>query len=305
MVDQAHGLRGVQELERKIVELIEKRAGCPQPPSVGGEIGAFLASLISRRSKPSVAYLGPEKSFTWEAASTYMPEARLVAARTISEVFQMVEEGGADLGVVPFMNSLEGPVGETVDSLAVRRSYITAVLEMKIVLCFAKKGTPKVVYSHPHAIAQARRFLASLGAQIAYTNSTAEAVKAFESCQDCGVVASPRALQGFEALCGVEDAESYTRFAVISRAEPKGGRYAALIFAVPNTPGSLHKSLAPIAESGINMTLIYSRPTRLSPWDYFFLAELEVGDGLAELVEALRPRTTMLKVVGRYDVVRL
>ncbi len=252
-----------------------------------------------------MAYLGPEKSFTWEAASAYMPGARLVAARTISEVFQMVEDGAVNLGVVPFMNSLEGPVGETVDSLATRTAYIIAVLEMRVALCFAKKGVPRVVYSHPHAIAQARRFLSSLGAQVVYTNSTAEAVKAFENCQDCGVIASPRALQGLDAICGVEDAESYTRFAVISREGLGKGRYVALIFAVPNTPGSLHKALAPIAERGINMTLIYSRPTRLSPWDYFFLAELEAGDDLAGLIEALRSMTTMLKVVGAYDVVKL
>lgn len=254
-----------------------------------------------------MAYLGPEKSFTWEAASSYMPEASLVAARTIGEVFAMVENGSADLGVVPFMNSLEGPVGETVDSLATRAVRISAVLEMRIVLCLARKGTPRVVYSHPHAIAQARRLLSSLGAQVVYTNSTAEAVKALETCDDCGALASPRALEGFEAQCGVEDAESYTRFAVISTGEGGGGggRYAALIFAVPNTPGSLHRALEPIAAAGVNMSLIYSRPTRLSPWDYFFLVELEVGDGLDGLVAALRGRTTLLKVVGRYDVVRL
>ncbi|WP_420804566.1 prephenate dehydratase [Thermoproteus uzoniensis] len=292
-------------MERRIQELVELRASCPEPPSIGGELGAFLASLISRRHKPVVAYLGPEKSFTWEAASSYMPGASLVPARTIGEVFAMVEGGSADLGVVPFMNSLEGPVGETVDSLATRNVRISAVLEMRIVLCFAKRGTPRVVYSHPHAIAQARRLLSSLGAQVVYTNSTAEAVKAFETCTDCGVLASPRALVGFEAQCGVEDAESYTRFAVISPAGSGGGRYAALIFAVPNTPGSLYRALEPIAAAGVNMSLIYSRPTRLSPWDYFFLVELEVGDGLDGLVSALRGRTTLLKVVGRYDVVRL
>jgi prephenate dehydratase len=252
-----------------------------------------------------VAYLGPEKSFTWEAAARYMPEAELIAARGIAEVFDAVESGSAQLGVVPFMNSLEGSVGETVDLLATRDLYISAVLEMRITLCFAAKGTPRVVYSHPHAIAQARRFLSSLGAQVVYTSSTAEAVQRLDECQDCGAIASPKALEGRQALCGVEDRESYTRFAVITREKPQGGRLAALIFAVPNTPGSLYSALEPIAKAKVNMTLIYSRPTRLSPWDYYFLAELEVGDGLGPLLEELRGRTTLLKVVGRYSVVRL
>lgn len=300
-----YGLRGVHDLELKIAELIEERASCPQPPRVGGDLGRFLAELISRRSKPTVAYLGPEKSFTWEAAAAYLPGARLAPLRAISEVFDAVESGAADLGVVPFINSLEGPVGETVDSLATRSLSISAVLELKIVLCFAARGTPKVIYSHPYAIAQARRLVASLGAQIVYTNSTAEAVEVFKSCENCGVIASPRALEGFEAKCGVQDADSFTRFAVVSREAPKAGSYAALIFAVPNVPGALYKALEPIAQAGVNMTLIYSRPTRLSPWDYFFLVELQIRDGLGELVERLRPRTTLLKVVGRYEIVRI
>jgi prephenate dehydratase len=53
------------------------------------------------------------------------------------------------------------------------------------------------------------------------------------------------------------------------------------------------------------MTLIYSRPTKLSPWDYFFLVEVETGPGLESALEELRSRTTMLKVVGRYNVIAL
>lgn len=306
MVDfPLHGLRGVRGLELEIARLVEARASCPEPPSIGGEVGLFLAQLISKRTKPGIAYLGPELSFTWEAAARYMPGALLIPMRTIGEVFNAVASGHAAYGVVPFMNSLEGPVGETIDSLALGDVKAAAVLEMKITLCFAARGAPRVVYSHPHAIAQARRFLAALGAQVVYTSSTAEAVKRLDECVDCGVIASPKALEGRQAVCGVEDSESYTRFAVLAKGEPSKGSKAALIFAVPNTPGALYSALEPVAKAGVNMSLIYSRPTRLSPWDYYFLVELEAGDGVGPLLEELKRRTTMLKVVGRYDVVKI
>ncbi|WP_374189591.1 ACT domain-containing protein [Pyrobaculum aerophilum] len=108
-----------------------------------------------------------------------------------------------------------------------------------------------------------------------------------------------------EKICGVEDGESYTRFAVISRAGRESGERAVLIFAVPNVAGALYKALGPIANRGINMTLIYSRPTRLSPWDYYFVVEVEAGEGLDDAVEEMKRYTTMLKVAGRYNVIRI
>jgi prephenate dehydratase (EC 4.2.1.51) len=78
-----------------------------------------------------------------------------------------------------------------------------------------------------------------------------------------------------------------------------------LIFAVPNVAGALYKALAPFAEKGINMTLIYSRPTKLSPWDYFFLVEVETGPKLDLALEEMRSHTTLLKVSGRYGIITL
>jgi prephenate dehydratase len=265
-----------------------------------------IASEVSRLHKPAVAYLGPERSFTWEAAVAMFPHGVHVPSRTITDVFKAVDRGTADYGVVPFINSLEGPVGETVDALATHGVGIASMGELRVTLCIAKRGVPRVVYTHPHAAAQSKRALAALGAEVVYTSSTSEAVKEFEKCpSDCAVLASPRALERYEKTCGVEDGESYTRFAVLSRRGGAAGARAALIFAVPNVAGALYKALAPLAERGINMTLIYSRPTKLSPWDYFFLVEVETGPGLEPALEELRSRTTMLKVVGRYNVIAL
>lgn len=286
---------------------MRERAKYNVPPLIDGALAPVIAREVSRKSKPVVAYLGPERSFTWEAAAAAFPHSERVPCASITDVFREVERGAADYGVVPFINSLEGPVGETVDALAVYSARIIAMYEIRIVLCMARKGTPRVVYTHPHAAAQARRVLSTLGAEVVYTPSTSKAVEEFERCgEGCAVIASPRALERYaDKVCGVEDGESYTRFAVLSSRAEGAGERVALVFAVPNVAGALYRALGPIARRGINMTLIYSRPTRLSPWDYFFLAELESSEGLDGAVREMAEYTTMLKVVGRYNIIRL
>lgn len=190
---------------------------------INGPLASVIALEVSRHTNPIVAYLGPEGSFTWEAAAALFPHAQLTSYKSITDVFREVERGAVDYGVVPFINSLEGPVGETVDALATHDVKIVSMGEMRITLCLAKKGTPRVVYTHPHAASQARKILQILEAEVVYTSSTSQAVLEFEKCENCGVIASPRALEKFSKTCGVEDRESYTRFAILSKEAPGAG----------------------------------------------------------------------------------
>ncbi len=252
-----------------------------------------------------VGFLGPERSFTWEAALRAVG-GDLVAMDSVSRIFDAVETSEVELGVVPYINSLEGPVGEVIDNLAMKSPVIVRVVEMKITLCLAARGEPRIIYTHPHAAGQARRRISELGAQVIYTRSTSEAVEIFKKgCMDCGVIASQKALEEIhEKICGVEDGESRTRFAVISRnhSHVRGSStHTAIIFTVPNKPGSLYRALAPIARESINMSFIYSRPTRLSPWQYFFLAELECSQ-CGAAVDKMKKYTTSLKIVGKYSI---
>ncbi|MEM1663583.1 MAG: prephenate dehydratase [Pyrobaculum sp.] len=296
---------GVYQLEEKIYQLLRDRIRHKAPPLINGPLASVIALEVSRHTNPIVAYLGPEGSFTWEAAAALFPHAQLTSYKSITDVFREVERGAVDYGVVPFINSLEGPVGETVDALATHDVKIVSMGEMRITLCLAKKGTPRVVYTHPHAASQARKILQILEAEVVYTSSTSQAVLEFEKCENCGVIASPRALEKFSKTCGVEDRESYTRFAILSKEAPGGGGRVSIIFAVPNVAGALYKALGPVATRGINMTLIYSRPTRLSPWDYFFLVEVEYVDVLEEALREMSLYTTMLKTVGRYNIIQI
>lgn len=263
-----------------------------------------MVSIISAASRLRIGFLGPEKSFTWEAAKRSL-DGVLTPIDTITGIFEALERGYIDIGVVPYINSLEGPVGEVIDNLAMRSPVISRVIEMRIELCLASRGIPKIIYTHPHAAGQARRKIMELGAQVMYTRSTSEAVEIFmRGCTDCGVIASPKALEDVEEkICGIEDSESRTRFAVISREIGRGHRYThtAIIFTVPNKPGALYRALEPIARESINMSFIYSRPTRLSPWQYFFLAELECSE-CDYAIEDMRRHTTTIKIAGRYSI---
>ena len=218
--------------------------------------------------------------------------------------------GEADVAVVPLANSLEGPVGETVDALAIRGGYIGLMAEYRITLCLASNvENPRRLVTHPHAAAQARKLIAAMGLEVVYAPSTAAAAEEARRCGDCAALVSPAAAAGFRHVrCGVEDAESYTRFVTIVRSPGREGTHTSAIFTVPNRPGALYEALRPFAERGVNLSFIYSRPTRLSPWQYFFVLEAECGlqdRACSEAFEELGRRAATFRALGSYQIIRL
>ncbi|PCN50295.1 prephenate dehydratase [Candidatus Geothermarchaeota archaeon ex4572_27] len=264
-----------------------------------------------------VAFLGPRGSFSEEAAlKAFLSEgATFKPVSTIRGVFEVVERGAADYGVVPIENSLEGSVGETIDLLAETELKVCGEVEVRVSLSLiAGPGTRledvHTVLSHPHALGQCRSFLRAVlrGVKVRACSSTAEAVRRAVRSRGVAAIGSrlAAAMYGGEVLVeGVEDLkDNYTRFLVIGRegVERGVGRKTSLIFRLPNTPGSLHRALSPFAARGINLTCITSRPIRGRPWEYMFYVELEGGgDGRCE--EALRELegvALQVKVLGSY-----
>lgn len=138
---------------------LAKRLPTPGPRAVrsitspGPVVGPRWGAIVR------VAFLGPEHSFTHMAAEGLFPGAEYIACRSITEVFRAVEGYEADYGVVPVENSLEGPVGETLDNLASTMLHVYAALEARISLVLAgRRGAPRL-YGHPHALREAARSL--------------------------------------------------------------------------------------------------------------------------------------------------
>ena len=281
---------------------------------------AFRAAMgLCKRAyrELEVAFLGPRGSFSEEAAlKAFLGEgAKLRPISTIRGVFEVVERGSADYGVVPIENSLEGGVGETLDLLAETELKVCGEVEVRVSLnLIAKPGTRleevHTLLSHPHALGQCRSFLRATlrGVRVRTCSSTAEAVKRAVSSQGVAAIGSALAalIHGGEVLMkGVEDfKDNYTRFLVVGRerVERGVGCKTSVVFKLPNTPGALHRALSPFASRSINLTCIMSRPTRRRPWEYMFYLDFE-GGGDERCVEALKEleeRALQVKVLGSY-----
>jgi prephenate dehydratase len=232
-----------------------------------------------------IYYLGPEGSFSHEAAS--LINGKLIGEVTISSVFKRVSENRNSLGVIPIENSLEGPVNETLDNLYNYDDiYIINEIERKIELVLASKtiltNNIKRLYSHPYAFSEAR-------------DPEAAAI--------CSIFAAK--LYNLNVLLtGLNSDNNYTRFIVISKEKKIYGEKSMILFTVPHKPGALFKVLQVFYEYGINISMIYSRPLKSIPWQYYFYLEYEGNTANVEFIEKLRKVTHVLKIKGSFSKIR-
>jgi len=275
----------------------------------------ILSSSRALQAPLAVACLGPEGSFAHLAALERFGRASLVAAReTIGAVFDTVEKHGADLGVVPLENSVEGPVRVTLERLIATPLSIRAEIFLRISHCLMARGAKakiRRVYSHPQALAQCRQWLAKNLPQAVpvETESTSAAVlKALEDRQ-AGAIGSRLAseIHGLPALEeGIEDhPANTTHFIVIGEGSngPTGRDKTSILFSTQHKPGALHAALAPFAKAGINLLRIESHPARDRMWQYLFFVDFEghpEEKTVKSCLAALRRRAAMMKVLGAY-----
>ena len=266
-----------------------------------------------------VAFQGERGAFSEEAVmKEFGSNAEVLPFPTLSKVFESVEKKESDFAVVPIENSLEGSVNETYDLLLDTKLKVTG--EVKLRIRHFLISTPvstlegiRSVYSHPQALAQCRRMLSELGAEIHPYYDTAGSVKLVAESSDptIAAVASLRAarIYGMKVLAsGIEDEkENYTRFLILRRppVEPMKGRRGktSLIFSTRHRPGTLFGALGAFAEQRINLTRIESRPTRHTPWEYYFYIDIEgtTADEKVRLaLSALKRRADFVKVLGSY-----
>jgi prephenate dehydratase len=231
-----------------------------------------------------IYFLGPEGSFTHEAASLFGNQ--LIPRRTITEAIRSALNGGA--AVVPVENSIEGPVNETLDGLySFRELYVNAEVEKEIELVLATSpdvkdlSEIKKIYSHHHALKEASGFLQDLGViDVEMVESTSRAAQLASSLSGSAAICSKFAaeLYGLRVIRkGIQDHVNITRFFLISNTLTKSGDKTTIIFTLPHRPGSLFTALRPFAQNQVNLTMIYSRPLKTSPWKYYFYVEIEGG----------------------------
>jgi len=305
------------EREKSILRRLTKSNSGPFPaPSVVPVFTEIISACRSLEIGLQIAYLGPEATFTHQAAQKHFGHhAYYHPMRTIHEIFNAVERGLCDHGLAPIENSTGGTVGETLDCFVDSDLQITGEVQLRISYnLYSKAGKIEKVrriYSHPQAIAQSWGWIRSHlpDAEIMEVSSTAEAARKAKSDDTSAAITGKPAGQmyGLKPLaeCIEDYHENFTRFLVIGRdsTHPTGEDRTSLLLSLKDEPGILFKALEPFARKGLNMSKIESRPLKQKAWEYLFFIDVDGHQEDSTIKEAIKEVKTyclFLKVLGSY-----
>lgn len=266
-----------------------------------------------------VAYLGPSGTFSEDATLKRFGHAiALVPCNSIDDVFHAVEFETADYGVVPVENSTEGAVGRTLDLLLQTPLLICGELQLAIHQSLMSQDTDLTkidkIYSHPQSLAQCQHWLKSNlphlpSSAYFHTNSNAEAARFAAADKFAAAVGNKRAAELFElTLCAEnieDDPRNTTRFSVIGRqlVAPTAKDKTSLALGTHNRPGAIYEILEPLAQHGVSMSRLESRPLRNNLWQYVFFIDLEgheKNENVAAALEEIMQRAAFVKLLGSY-----
>ena len=266
-----------------------------------------------------VAYLGPAGTFTEEAALLYEEKGHLIPFSSISAVAAAVETGIAEEGVAAIENSIEGSVTETLDllihesKLLIRHELVLPIEHHLLVKPGTQSDEIKIIFSHPQALGQCRRFVERCfpKIEIVAALSTAAAVEGMMSDPSpSAAIGTRRAATLYGAIIlanNIQDqSPNLTRFVVLAPTDhPRTGHdKTSLCFSFSDDrPGLLYEVLREFAERNINLTKVESRPSKESLGRYIFLVDFEGHreDALIDEVMAMvRAQASLFKVFGSY-----
>jgi chorismate mutase/prephenate dehydratase len=274
-----------------------------------------MSSALSLEKSMTIAYLGPEATFTHQAAlRRFGSSLRYAAQKTIPDVFAEVSRHRADYGVVPVENSTEGIVTHTLDMFVESDLRIVAQVVLPIQHCLisrSKRAQIKKLFAHPQTLAQCRSWVQNNlpHVEIIETSSNARsaelAAKEKHSAAIAGQIAAER--YGLRVLeTDLQDnTNNVTRFLVLGHqcSPPTGHDRTSLMFSIADQVGALHRALAPFRRHRLNMTKIESRPSKRKAWEYFFFVDCDghiTDPKVAKAVSQLSEHCNFVKVLGSY-----
>lgn len=275
----------------------------------------IMSSALAIEKSMTIAYLGPEATFTHEAAlQRFGASLRYAAQRTITEVFSEVARGQADYGVVPIENSTEGVVTHTLDMFADSELQIVAQIVRPIKQCLQSRVARSRIerlYVHPQTLAQCRNWISRHfpQAELIETSSNARSAELAAKDTKAGAIAGILAARKYKLKVlekDVQDSSSNaTRFLVLGRkCSPATGKdRTSLMFSIVDEVGALHRALEAFRKNGINMTKIESRPSKRKAWEYYFFVDCDghiENRPVSRAVEMLSRQCTFVKVLGSY-----
>ena len=279
----------------------------------------IMSACLAQQEPLKVGFLGPEGTFTQTAVFKHFGHSvRALPFHTIDEVFQEVESGAADFGVVPIENSTEGSVNNTLDMFLTSPLKIGGEVELRIEqhLLGNEAGLDKIkrICAHEQSLAQCRGWLREHLPDVELIGMTSNAAGARRARDEEGTAAiGPDVAADVYDLRilvnNIEDRpDNATRFLIIGRdllAASGDDKTTILVSAEDTAEGSgvLFELLKPFADHGISLTRIESRPSRRRNWEYVFFCDLEghaAESPVSEALEELKGKSSLFKILGAY-----
>ena len=299
--------------------LIEECNHGPLPHEIVKKIYVdILSGSMSAVAPVTVAFLGPEGTFTAIAVRELFGESITpLPQRTIQDVFQQVEAGAAQYGVVPIENSTEGSVTYTLDELVETSLVILSEKFVRVTYSLLSRdrdmSSIRKIYTHPQTIGQCKGWIrANLpNAEVISVDSTSRAAELASREEGSAAISSGLAAEiyGLNTLATMlEDSrQNYTRFFLLGTkaGRPTGNDKTSIVCAVKDRPGALLKLLKPFSDAGINMTKIESRPDKKKIWEYNFYIDFmgHTDDAVVrKALDRIKSETLFLKILGSYPV---
>jgi len=279
----------------------------------------IMSACLAQQEPLKIGFLGPEGTFTQTAVFKHFGHSVLALPfHTIDEIFQEVESGAADFGVVPIENSTEGSVNNTLDMFLTSPLKIGGEIELRIEqhLLGSEKGLDKIerICAHEQSLAQCRGWLRENLPHVELIGMSSNAAGARRARDEDGTAAIGPAVAAdvydLQILVNnVEDrADNATRFLVVGREllAASGNDKTTLLISTSDTGGGsgvLFNLLKPLADHDVSMNRIESRPSRRKNWDYVFFLDIDghaEESPVKEALDELHERSSLFKVLGAY-----
>jgi prephenate dehydratase/chorismate mutase len=313
------------ERENKIIERMKERTlalGLLDPDFIEKifKLTISESKRLQNQTHLLAGFQGEYGAYSEIASMTFDKGLVPISFEDFSEVFENVQKGYLDLGIVPVENTIGGSIEQVNDLLI--ETELKVVGEVKLPIHHSLLSLPgtdykdiKTVYSHPQALSQCRSFLNrnKLEARPYYDTAGAARMLASERPEASAVIASTRCAELYELDIIKEDIEdhkeNYTRFLVLAREAkiPNLGSPAkcSIIFSLPDKAGALFDALKLFADAKINLTRIESMPRREEPGSYWFFMDCSANINdkeVASVIEALEKSSAKYKFLGSYGV---
>jgi chorismate mutase/prephenate dehydratase len=275
----------------------------------------IMSSALALEKTMTIAYFGPEATFTHQAAiRRFGSSLKYSAQKTIADVFTEVSKKSADYGVVPVENSTEGVVTHTLDMFMDSDLKVVSQIVLPVQQCLMSNSARKQIkklYVHPQSLAQCRGWIQTHlpGAEIVETSSNARSAELAAREKSTAAIAGVLAAEKYRLRVLESDiqdsADNATRFLVLGRqcSPPTGDDRTSLMLSVADKAGALHEAIAAFRRYKINMTKIESRPSKRKAWEYFFFIDCEghaQDRKVAKAIQLLGEHCNFVKVLGSY-----